>query len=311
MDDYTDDVDLPSMPEPTGHCGYVAIVGRPNVGKSTLLNAILGQKLSITADKPQTTRHQIIGIKTDGENQAVYIDTPGLHLNAQRAINRYMNRAASSVLNDVDVVVFVVQALKWTDEDEAVLQRIRDENIPAILAVNKVDWVAEKERMLPYLQTLGEKHSFHSIVPISARKKQNIEQLESVITDCLPKNWPIYPEEQVTDRSIRFLAAELLREKLVRELAQELPYQTTVEIESFKEEEKLTRIGALIWVENNGQKSIIIGKQGSRLKSMSSKARIDMEALLERKVFLQVWVKVRQGWSDDVRALASLGYEDQ
>jgi len=292
------------------HCGYVAIVGRPNVGKSTLLNYIVGQKLSITADKPQTTRHQILGVKTTDHSQVVYVDTPGIHSGGKKAINRYMNKAATSITKDVDVIVFIVQALKWTDEDQSVLSKLKESKLPIILAVNRIDWVTDKKRLLPYLQEAQGKHEFSDIVPISALKGTHVEELEGLIEKYLPESEPFFPEDQLTDRSVRFLAAEIIREKLVRELGEELPYQTTVDIESFKDEDGITKIHALVLVETKGQKSIVIGNKGERLKSMSTNARHDIEELLDNKVFLRIWVKVRKGWSDDEQALSSLGYTD-
>lgn len=291
-------------------CGYVAIVGRPNVGKSTLLNYIVGQKLSITADKPQTTRHQILGVKTTEKGQVVYVDTPGIHSGGKKAINRYMNKAATSITSDVDVIVFIVQALKWTDEDQAVLNKLKETNVPLILAVNRIDWVTDKSRLLPYLQEMQSKHDFSDIVPISALKGTHVKELEDLIQKYLPESEPFFPDDQLTDRSVRFLSAEIIREKLVRELGEELPYQTTVDIESFKEEGDLTRVHAVVLVETKGQKSIVIGSKGERLKSMSTNARHDIEEMLGNKVFLRVWVKVRKGWSDDERALSSLGFTD-
>lgn len=290
--------------------GYVAIVGRPNVGKSTLLNYIVGQKLSITADKPQTTRHQILGVKSTEHTQVVYVDTPGIHTGGKKAINRYMNKAATSITEDVDVIIFIVQAMKWTDEDQSVLNKLKNSKVPIILAVNKIDWVTDKARLLPYLQQLQEKHEFSDIIPVSAQKGTHVDELESLIEKYLSEGMPFFPDDQLTDRSVRFLSAEIIREKLVRELGEELPYQTTVEIESFKEEEKLVRIHATVLVETKGQKSIVIGKKGERLKSISTSARIDIEKLLDEKVFLRIWVKVRKGWSDDEQALLSLGYTD-
>jgi len=292
------------------HCGYVAIVGRPNVGKSTLLNYIVGQKLSITADKPQTTRHQILGVKTTDHSQVVYVDTPGIHSGGKKAINRYMNKAATSITKDVDVIVFIVQALKWTDEDQSVLSKLKESKLPVILAVNRIDWVTDKTRLLPYLQEVQDKHDFSDIVPISALKGTHVEELEGLIEKYLPESEPFFPEDQLTDRSVRFLAAEIIREKLVRELGEELPYQTTVDIESFKDEDGITKIHALVLVETKGQKSIVIGNKGERLKSMSTNARHDIEELIGNKVFLRIWVKVRKGWSDDEQALSSLGYTD-
>ena len=294
----------------TFRCGYAAIVGRPNVGKSTLLNRIIGQKLSITADKPQTTRHQILGVKTLANAQIMYVDTPGIHGDSNRAINRYMNKAAASVLRDVDVVLFVIQAPKWTDADEAVLEKLRQLSAPVILVVNKVDQIKDKSRLLPYLQQVATKHDYCNVIPLSAKKGDNLEALERAVLERLPLHPPMFPEDQLTDRSVRFLVAELIREKLVRELGQELPYRTTVEIESFKEEEGLTRISAIILVEAKGQKAIIIGRGGERLKSIGTHARQDIEKLLGNKVFLQLWVKVKEGWSDDARALQSLGYHE-
>lgn len=291
-------------------CGYVAIIGRPNVGKSTLLNQLVGQKISITADKPQTTRHQILAVNTTDDAQIIYVDTPGLHIKAKRAINRYMNKAAASIITDVDVVVFVVQAMKWTEEDQSVLDKIKQSNKAVILAVNKIDWITEKERLLPYLADIQKKHDFCEIIPVSALKTIHLDELQQAIRKQLPVNTPFFPEDQVTDRSVRFLVAEIIREKLFRELGDELPYQTTVEIESYKEEDNITHIHANILVETKGQKAIVLGKKGERLKSMSTSARHDIQELIEQKVFLRVWVKVRSGWSDDEQALQSLGYTD-
>ena len=302
--------DLESSSTEKFKSGYVAIVGRPNVGKSTLLNNIIGQKLSITADKPQTTRHQILGVKSTKTTQVVYVDTPGIHTGGKKAINRYMNKAATSITEDVDVIVFIVQALKWTDEDQSVLNKLKQTKLPLILAVNKIDWVTDKARLLPYLQQLQEKHNFTDIIPISAQKGTHVQELEELIEKYLPEGMPFFPDDQLTDRSVRFLSAEIIREKLVRELGEELPYQTTVEIESFKEEENIVRIHATVLVETKGQKTIVIGKKGERLKSISTSARLDIEKLLDEKVFLRIWVKVRKGWSDDEQALLSLGYTD-
>lgn len=291
--------------------GYVAIVGRPNVGKSTLMNRILGQKISITSNKPQTTRHRILGIKTEENYQAVYVDTPGLHLNAKKAMNRYMNRAASSSLEDVDLILFVIDALKWTDEDESVLKRLRDQSVPVVLVVNKIDYLKEKEQLLPLLQQLAEKMAFHAVLPLSALKGNNVAELEKEVVRALPESEPIYSEEYVTDRSERFLAAEIIREKLMRSMGKELPYSVAVEIEQFKDDNGLLRINALIWVERDSQKRIVIGKGGEQLKNVGKQSRIDMEKLFDAKVFLQLWVKVKEGWSDNERILQSLGYRDE
>lgn len=291
--------------------GYVAIVGRPNVGKSTLMNRILGQKISITSNKPQTTRHRILGIKTTESFQAVYVDTPGLHLNAKKAMNRYMNRAASSSLADVDLILFVVDVDKWTDEDESVLEKLQTQSVPVVLVVNKIDYLKDKEQLLPQLQQLSSKMNFFAVLPLSALKGKNVEGLEKEVLRALPESDPIYPEEYVTDRSERFLAAEIIREKLMRSLGKELPYSTAVEIEQFKDDNGLLRINGLIWVERASQKKIVIGKGGEQLKTIGKQARIDMEKLFDAKVFLQLWVKVKEGWSDNERILNSLGYRDE
>lgn len=298
-------------PRQSYRSGFVAIVGRPNVGKSTLMNHILGQKISITSSKPQTTRHRILGIKTDESSQTIYVDTPGLHLNAQKAMNRYMNRAATSSLENVELILFVVDVHRWTEEDENVLTRVRSQGIPVVLVVNKIDQIKDKEELLPLLQKLSSKMEFAAVIPLSALKGANVSDLEKIVYDALPEAEPMFPAEYVTDRSERFLAAELVREKLMRSLGKELPYSTTVEIEQFKEEEGLLRIGALIWVERQSQKKIVIGKGGERLKEIGSNARMDMERLFGEKVFLQLWVKVKEGWSDNERILSSLGYRDE
>ena len=294
----------------TTRCGYVAIIGRPNVGKSTLLNYLLGQKISITSRKPQTTRHQVLGIKTEGEDQFVFVDTPGLHQGATKAINRYMNRAASSAIADVDVVVMVVDRTAWTEEDEWVLEQVVAGRAPVILAVNKVDLIDKKSELLPHLQFLAEQADFKAILPISALNRHNIDALQQCIRDELPESVHFFPEDQVTDRSQRFMAAELIREKLMRQLGEELPYAITVEIEEFSKEGDVLHIAGLIIVEREGQKRIIIGKEGSRLRSIGTEARKDMESLFDSRVMLKLWVKVKSGWSDDDRALKSLGYEE-
>ena len=291
-------------------CGLVALVGRPNVGKSTLLNRILGQKISITSSKPQTTRHRILGIKTTDTAQVVYVDTPGLHQGGKRALNRALNRAASDAIADVDLAVLLVEGTRWTEEDELVLQRLRQAQVPVLLAVNKVDRLQARESLLPALQALSERHDFSEIVPVSALRGENVERLEACVIERLPVNPPYFPEEQITDRSERFLAAELIREKLFRRLGQELPYGLTVQIEQFKEDDGLLRIDGLVWVERDTQKAIVIGKGGAMLKQIGREARLDMERLFGGKVFLQLWVKVKSGWADDERALRSLGIDE-
>ncbi|PIA74693.1 GTPase Era [Ectopseudomonas toyotomiensis] len=295
---------------PVTRCGYVAIVGRPNVGKSTLLNHILGQKLAITSRKPQTTRHNMLGIKTEGEIQAVYVDTPGLHKQNDKALNRYMNRSASTALKDVDVVVFVVDRMRWTDEDQLVLEKVQHVKCPILLAVNKSDRLEDKSELLPHLNWLAEQLPQAEIVPISALQGQNLDTLEKLVGERLPESEHFYPEDQITDRSSRFLAAELIREKIMRQLGAELPYQITVEIEEFKQEGRILHIHGLILVERDGQKKIIIGDKGERIKRIGQEARKDMETMFDSKVMLNLWVKVKGGWSDDERALRSLGYLD-
>ncbi|MBZ9665103.1 GTPase Era [Pseudomonas sp. LMG 31766] len=295
---------------PMTRCGYVAIVGRPNVGKSTLLNHILGQKLAITSRKPQTTRHNMLGIKTEGEIQAVYVDTPGLHKQNDKALNRYMNRSASTALKDVDVVVFVVDRMRWTDEDQLVLEKVQHVKCPILLAVNKSDRLEDKSELLPHLSWLAEQLPQAEIVPISALQGQNLDTLEKLVGERLPESEHFYPEDQITDRSSRFLAAELIREKIMRQLGAELPYQITVEIEEFKQEGRILHIHGLILVERDGQKKIIIGDKGERIKRIGQEARKDMETMFDSKVMLNLWVKVKGGWSDDERALRSLGYLD-
>jgi len=294
-----------------GRCGYVAIVGRPNVGKSTLLNHILGQKISITSRKPQTTRHQVLGIKTEGDNQIIFVDTPGLHKVESKAINRYMNRAASSAIKDVDVIIFVVDRTAFTEEDEMVLEQVSNARVPAILAINKVDLLENKGSLLPHLQELAKKADFRAIMPISALSKHNIAELEAEVIKFLPRSSHFFPEDQITDRSQRFLAAEIVREKIMRQLGDELPYAITVEIEEFGMEKEVLHISALIFVERKGQKKILIGDGGSRLRSIGTDARQDMESLFDCKVMLRLWIKVKSGWSDDERALRSLGYDDR
>lgn len=296
------------MTDSVARCGYVAIVGRPNVGKSTLLNHILGQKLAITSRKPQTTRHAMLGIKTEGNIQAIYVDTPGLHKDSEKALNRYMNKAASNALRDVDVVVFVVDRNRWTDEDQLVLDKVKYLKVPVIVAVNKIDRLEDKKELLPHLEWLSEQLPDAQIVPVSSLYAQNLEPLERLIGDYLPENEHFYPEDQITDKSSRFLAAEIVREKITRQLGAELPYQVNVEVEQFKQEGAILHIHALILVEREGQKKILIGDKGERIKRIGQEARIDMELLFGSKVMLNLWVKVKRGWSDDERAMRSLGY---
>lgn len=296
-------------PSPTPRCGYVAIIGRPNVGKSTLLNRILGQKVTITSRRPQTTRHCVLGIKTVAQIQAIYVDTPGMHQGAQHAMNRYMNRIAQATLHDVDVVVFVLEGTRWTDEDRDIAQRLQEIKRPLIVVLNKIDRLANKAVLLPHLQQLREQWGYEHLLPLCAKNGQGVELLEALVSDALPYAPHHFPEDQITDRSERFLAAELIREKLFRHLGQEVPYALTVEIEAFEDLPKLSRIHAIIWVERPGQKAIVIGEGGELLKAVGTQARLDMERSFERKVFLKLWVKVKEGWCANEQGLQGLGYE--
>jgi len=299
------------MKNDTTHAGLIAIVGRPNVGKSTLLNAMLGQKISITSRKPQTTRHRILGILTEGNNQAVLVDTPGLHSEEKRAINRLMNRAAASSIAEVELVVFLVEGTHWTTDDELVLNKIKKSGSSCILVVNKIDNITDKDTLLPHLKVLGEKHDFADIVPISASKGNGVDTIAKLCLSSLPESDFWFPEDHITDRSSRFMASEIIREKLIRFTGDELPYSITVEIEQFKMDDKgIIHINALVLVERDSQKRMVIGNKGERLKTIGQEARRDMESLFEAKVFLETWVKVKSGWADDERALRSLGYGD-
>lgn len=299
------------MREQTPHCGFIAIVGRPNVGKSTLLNQLLGQKVSITSRKPQTTRHRIMGIDTRDNYQAIYVDTPGLHMEEKRAINRLMNRAASSSIGDVELVIFVVEGTRWTDDDEMVLGKLKAGKAPVLLAINKIDNLQDKSILLPHIQTLAQKMNFMDVVPICAEDGKNVDTIASIVHKLLPEADHHFPEEYVTDRSQRFMASEIIREKLMRFLGAELPYSVTVEIEQFVSNERGGYdIHGLILVEREGQKKMVIGNKGSRIKTIGIEARRDMEQMFEAKVHLELWVKVKSGWADDERALRSLGYTD-
>jgi GTP-binding protein Era len=293
------------------YCGLIAIVGRPNVGKSTLLNTLLGQKVSITSRKPQTTRHRILGILSEKNHQAVLVDTPGLHSEEKRAINRLMNRAASSTLAEVETIVFLVEGTHWTSDDEMVLTKIKNSGAACVLVVNKIDNIQDRDSLLPHLQKLGAMHDFADIVPISASKGDNVDAIKALCLKALPEGDFWFPEDYITDRSSRFMASEIVREKLIRFTGDELPYSTTVEIEQFKIDDKgILHINALILVERSSQKRMVIGNKGERLKVIGQEARRDMQTLFDRKVFLETWVKVKSGWADDERALRSLGYGD-
>ncbi len=290
--------------------GFVSIVGRPNVGKSTLMNHIIKQKISITSNKPQTTRHAITGIYTDDSTQIVFLDTPGIHTNLQSALNRQLNRTAMSSLTMANAVIFMVEAMRFNDDDNKVLQKLKDLEIPIILLINKVDNIENKEALLPFLQEMMAKHDFTEIVPISANQDRSCDLVVSILEKYLPEQEFMYGEDEITTVTSSFLASEVLREKLTRRLNQELPYAITVEVESFKIEGNLYRIHAVIWVEKESQKGIVIGKQGRALRDASTQAREALEKLFDAKVFLKAHVKVREGWSNDADALHSLGYKE-
>ncbi|MEZ5544926.1 MAG: GTPase Era [Lysobacteraceae bacterium] len=290
--------------------GMVAVVGRPNVGKSTLINALVGYKVSIVSDRPQTTRHRILGIHTEDAGQIVFVDTPGLHSDQKRAINRYMNRAARGALADVQLAALVIEAGQWREEDEAAFKLLAAEaNLPRVLIINKVDRIADKGELLPFIAKVGEGRDFAEIFPISARRNSGLADLRRHLIKLLPESAPLYGEDEVTDRSERFLAAELVREQLMRQLGEEVPYATTVTIDKFAEDGRLLRIAATVHVERDGQKAIVIGAGGERMRAIGQGARIAMEKQFGRKVFLQLWCKVREAWSDDEAALRGFGYE--
>jgi len=290
--------------------GFVALVGRPNVGKSTLLNAFVGQKLSIVTPRPQTTRNRVIGLLQLPDAQIAFVDTPGLHLGQKRALNRAMNRTAAAALGDADLALLVLEALRWTDEDELVLERIRDTHRPVIAVVNKVDRVHPRERLLPYIAQLATRHEFRQIVPISARRGSHLDDLKRVIVAELPLGEAMFPADQVTDRSRDFRITETIREKLTLELVEELPYGIAVEIEQIEtREDGQLRVAAVIWVDREGHKPIVIGADGSRLKRVGRAARLELNHLLGGRFHLTLWVKVREDWADDVRALQQLGLE--
>ena len=295
-------------------CGSVAVVGRPNVGKSTLVNALVGAKVSIVSSRPQTTRHRLLGIATVEGGQLLLVDTPGLHREQGKfkasAMSRVMNRAVRGTVEDVDAAMMVVEAGRWDEEDTLVFRVLDDAGIPVVLVVNKVDRLKDKGALLPFLAEVSAGRDFAAIHPVSALKRKGLEALVRDLLKLVPEAPPAYAEDEITDRSQRFLAGELVREQLMRQLGDELPYATTVEIERFAEDGELLRIGAVVWVEREGQKPIVIGKGGARLREIGSKARQHMERLFGRKVFLETWVRVREGWSDDEAALKAFGYGD-
>ena len=289
--------------------GFAALVGRPNVGKSTLLNALVGEKLSIVTPRPQTTRHRILGIVNLPQAQIAFADTPGLHREARRALNKAMNRTATAALEDADLVVLVVEALKWEEGDTLALERIDRAHRPAILAVNKVDRVRPRERLLAYLATASARHDFLAIVPVSALKADNVDALRQTIAAHLPESPALFSEDQVTDRGMSFRISEMIREKLTLELNQEVPYGIAVEVEQLREDEGQLVVEAAIWVDREGQKPIVIGARGERLKRVGRSARLALNGLLGRRVHLNLWVKVRANWADNARALRELGVE--
>lgn len=291
-------------------CGYVALVGRPNVGKSTLMNQMLGQKISIVTAKPQTTRQRIIGIKTVEQGQIIFVDTPGIHLSAGKALNRYMNRVAYAALRDIDRVIFMIEAGRFNDNDRHVRSAVLACGKPVMLVVNKIDLVIDKSVLLPFVEEVSAGQGFAGVYLVSALKKAGLAELEAATLIGLPFSQPYYDEDQITDRSERFLASELIREALTLRLHQELPYALTVQIEAFERADKLTRISAIIWVERNGQKRIVIGSKGVTLKQIGSQSRHALELLLDEKVFLKLWVKVSRRWADDESAMERLGYKD-
>ncbi len=290
------------------YCGSVTILGRPNVGKSTLLNHLIGEKLSITSRKPQTTRHRTIGVNTNKNCQIIYIDTPGLQTSPTNAINRYMNKEATNALTGVDILVHMIEILKWTALDEYILDLIKNKTTPVILTVNKIDKIKDKKIMLPFLKELSEKMNFKQIIPISALSKKDLKSLEQSIKELLPAGVFQYPDNQITDKPKRYFAAEFIREKLIKRLGKELPYTTTVTIDSFTEKEEIINIDAIIWVASKGQKTIVIGQKGAGLKAVGERARKDMERMFENKVFLRVWVKIKVKWVDSELDIKQLGF---
>ncbi len=297
------------MPERIIRCGFVAVVGRPNVGKSTLINAILGSKVSIVTPKPQTTRHRILAVYTRNDSQIIFIDTPGLHRGATKTINRMMNRAAASALADADLILFVSEANRWTAEDQDVLDRLKKSPVPAIALLNKIDKVHPKEELLAVLSAMSERHSFDEVLPISAKLKDNLDRLVELIPAYLPESPALYPEEMITDRSESFQIAELIREKLTLLLRQEVPYGLTVETEQIKREPEGIGINAIIWVERDSQKGIVVGKGGNVLKKVGRSARLELKERLGVPVHLELWVKVKDSWADSEKELLRLGYE--
>ena len=292
-------------------CGFAVIVGRPNVGKSTLVNALLRQKVSIVTAKPQTTRHRILGISTVADSQVIFVDTPGIHHGGARAMNRAMNRTARRSMAEADVALFVIEASRWTNEDEDICHLVKDAGCPAILVINKIDRVRDKEQLLPFIEDVSNRCEFQEIVLISALKDRGQEALRAMVAARLPKAAARYPDDKISDRNQAFRAAEVVREKLTQMLHQELPYGLAVEIERFEDSPRGTAIGAVIWVEKQSQKAIVIGRDGRQLKRAGRAARLELKTALGCPVHLELWVKVKKNWSDSDRALRQLGYEMQ
>lgn len=301
---------MKSTTEHDYRCGFVTVVGRPNVGKSTLVNRVVGRKFSITSNRPQTTRHRILGVATSDTSQIIFVDTPGIHTGHTRALNRYMNRVASRALIGVDLIMMVVEASGWIRDDDYILERIGAEVTPVVLVLNKIDRFKRREAILPVLGDTARRYDFAATVPVCARTGQNLDRLQSVVETRMPIGQPVFPKDHYTDRSEAFLAAEIVREKLIRRLGQELPHRLTVEIERFVEQKRRTLVNVLVWVERKQHKAIVIGKDGGRLKEAGSAARRDIARMLGRPVHLEIWVKVREGWSDDDRALRGLGFAE-
>lgn len=291
--------------------GYVAVIGRPNVGKSTLMNQILGQKISIVTAKPQTTRHQIYGIHTDAPGQIVFIDTPGMHYSQGKALNRYMNRVAKAAVSDVDLILLLVDALRWTDDDEHALAALQGAKVPVFLVVNKVDKVPQKEKLLPFLQELSSKYLFERVFLVSASKEQGLDELINGIYEALPVGDAIFAEDEITNKSVRYLVTELIREKLMQRFHQEVPYSVAVDIESWREEPDIVHIHAIIWVERESQKAMLVGTGGEALKQVGIQARQDIQRLLDKKVNLKLWVKVKKAWADNDGLIQKMGYKDE
>ena len=290
--------------------GTIAVVGRPNVGKSTLINSLVGAKVSIVSPRPQTTRHRLLGIATFPEGQLMLVDTPGIHGNQKRAMNRYMNRTARGAVSDVDAAILMIEAGRWVDDDALAYSALKESGVPCVLVINKVDKIPDKTKLFPFIAEVTTGREFASVHLISAMKRKGTEVLVKDLIAMVPESDPHYPEDEITDKSQRFLAAELVREQLMLRLGDELPYSATVEIEKFEEDGALLRIAAVIWLERESQKPIVIGKGGERMKAISTGARLGMERLFDRKVFLETWCRVREGWSDDEAALSRFGYSE-